>query len=123
MLYDSNKSEIRGVNGKNLKVIFTPIYAKKILNKYLIKEDKDYYYFNLNSFIEANSRQSSGSRFKLIEGFAIKSEDAIIENNILKCQKNKFKQNSPLVSPKIKLIADYNKIKQIILEGGYNIEK
>ena len=35
-IYTHEGSEIRTVNGKNLKSIFTPIYAKKILDKYFI---------------------------------------------------------------------------------------
>lgn len=123
LIYTNKGSEIRGVSGKNLKSVFTKQYCKKVLDKHLIKEEKGYYYFNLDDFIIAASRQSNGCRYKLIEGFTIKSSDAIIENNILKCKTNGFKQNSAVISPKMKLIASYDKIKQIILEGGYNIDK
>lgn len=122
-IYDSNNSEIRGTNGKNLKSIFTPIYAKNTFAKYLINEDKEYYYFNINAFEKSKGRQSANYRYKLKEGFAIKEEDTEINNEILKCKKKKIKQNSPLISPKIKLISKYDDIKKIVLEGGYNIDK
>lgn len=122
-IYDSNGSEIRGTNGKNLKSIFTPVYAKNTFIKYLINEDEKYYYFDINAFEKSNGRQSASHRYKLKEGFAIKGTDAEINNGILKCEKKKIKQNSPLVSPKMKLISKYDDIKKIILEGGYNIDK
>lgn len=118
-IYTNNGSEIRGTNGKNLKNVFTPVYAKKVLSKYLICEDNQYYYFNAQSFTCVNSRESAGHRYKFKEGFAIKG-DVTIKDNILKCKKNQFKQNSPLVSPKIKLISNYNDIKTIVLQGDNN---
>ena len=118
-IYDSKGSEIRGTNGKNLRKIFTKNYATQILTKYLIKEEDGYYYFYVKDFLDTNARQSSGSRYKLREGFAIKSNDAIIENGILKCKKNAFKQNCAVISPKIHLISNYSQIKRIIIEGDY----
>ena len=88
-----------------------------------ILKDEKYYYFDINAFEKTNGRQSASYRYKLKEGFAIKGTDAEIDNGILKCEKKKIKQNSPLVSPKIKLISKYDDIKKIILEGGYNIDK
>lgn len=123
LIYTSKGSEIRGTNGKNLKSIFTKKYCAKILNKYLIKEENGYYYFHVIDFQEAAARQSTGSRYKLIEGFAIKSKDAIIEDGILKCKIKDFKQNSAVISPKIHLISDYDQIKHIILKGGNDIDK
>ena len=123
LIYTSKGSEIRGVSGKNLKSIFTKQYCKKVLDKYLIKQENGYYYFNKEDFKIAAARQSDGNRYKLIEGFSIKPENVIIEGDIIKCRIKDFKQNSAVISPKIKLIASYDKIKQIILEGGYNIDK
>lgn len=124
LIYTNKGSEIRGASGKNPKVIFTKQYSEKVLNKYLIKEENGYYYFNIKDFVAASARQSaSGRRYRLAEGFTIRSGDAIVEGDIVKCRIKDFKQNSAVISPKIKLIASYDKIKQIILEGGYNIDK
>ncbi len=124
LIYSYKGSEIRTVSGKNLKCVFTPVYAKTVLDKYLIKEDNEYYYFNVNDFIYTLGRQNSNKgRYKLVEGFAILQENAIIENNILKCEKKYFKQNSAVISPKIKLISDYNKIKDIIMQGEDSLDK
>ena len=123
-IYDKTVSEIRTLNGKNSRVIFTPIYAKTVLDKYLIKEDDNYYYFNKNDFEYRPGRGTEAKgRYVLKEGFFIEGKYVFFKDNILYCKKNNYKQNCPLISPKAKLKPTYSELKRILLQGGYNIDK
>ena len=121
-IYSFKGSEVRGTNGKNKSNIFTPKYFERTIAPFIIKETDKTYTFKYDGktgIVPVIGRgKSVVSSYNIPYGFKFAVSDVVEKTeNSITVLKSKIKQLNPNISIHIKLNADYDEIKKLVLGG------